>query len=74
VPRPRAGYDVVMTESENEPGTTQDGPEQGLISDEELPDDLRPDKNPMAAEPDDDPDAEVDPTAAGAGGDPGQPG
>lgn len=39
-------------ESGNESGTTQDTPDQGLISDEQLPEDLRPDKNPMAKAPD----------------------
>lgn len=38
-----------MSESTNE----QETPEQGLISDEQLPDDLRPDTNPMARDPDD---------------------
>jgi hypothetical protein len=65
---------------ENESGTTQDTPDQGLISDEQLPDDLRPDKNPMAKAPDDDADGDAAPTAPGgpqdAGGAPdaGQPG
>ncbi|HET9828306.1 MAG TPA: hypothetical protein VFQ11_07345 [Nocardioidaceae bacterium] len=42
--------------SENESGTTNDTPEQGLVSDEQLPEDLQPEKNPMAQPPDDDPD------------------
>lgn len=54
-----------MSEStpENESGTrpeteshttTPDAPDQGLISDEQLPDDLRPDLNPLAKPPGDD--------------------
>ncbi|HYO38598.1 MAG TPA: hypothetical protein VER39_02975 [Nocardioidaceae bacterium] len=34
-------------------------PEEGLIPDEQLPDDLQPDKNPLAAQPDDGPDGEA---------------
>ncbi len=65
---------------ENESGTSQDAPDQGLISDDQLPDDLRPDKNPMAAPSDDDSEGAAAPAAPGgpqdAGGaaDAGQPG
>jgi hypothetical protein len=63
------GYDAPMSEptSENESGTSNDTPEQGLVSDEQLPDDLQPEKNPMARPPDDDPDDDPD-GAQGAGG------
>jgi hypothetical protein len=63
--------------SENESGTTQETPDQGLIGDEQLPDDLRPDKNPMAKAPDDDSEggqAPGGPTAPGGEADAGQPG
>jgi hypothetical protein len=82
--RALAGYDETMSDStpENESGTTQDTPDQGLISDEQLPDDLRPDKNPMAKAPDDDsegdgaaaPTAPGGPQDAGGAADAGQPG
>jgi hypothetical protein len=53
------GYDDLVTEptAESSDSTSQppsDASDQGLISDDQLPDDLRPDKNPMAAEPPDD--------------------
>jgi hypothetical protein len=49
-----------MTESQNEPGE-QDAPEFGLIPDEDLPDDLQPtDDNPLAKDPDDEPEEESD--------------
>jgi hypothetical protein len=41
------------SDSTTEP-TSDTSSDQGMISDEQLPDDLRPDKNPMAAEPADD--------------------
>jgi hypothetical protein len=53
-----------MSESSNE-HTGQHGtetPEVGLIADEQLPEDLQPAKNPLAADPDD-----------GSGDDPGEP-
>jgi hypothetical protein len=57
-----------MSESSTESdGNVHDTPEQGLISDEQLPDDLRPDKNPMAQEPDDDPDGFAPGAEAGSG-------
>ncbi len=62
------GYDGSMSETEHEPNPDQQGdidsrrdlaeherPEAGLISDEELPEDVRPsDDNPLAKDPDDD--------------------
>ena len=74
---PVAGYQGSMSEStpDNESGTTKDSPAQGLISDEQLPDDLRPDKNPMAEEPDDDADGDSGPGGPATGGpDSSQPG
>ena len=73
------GYDDDMSESQNESGTSQPSSEQGLISDEQLPDDLRPDKNPMARDPDDDSDeaeSSTGPADASTGGAPdmGEPG
>ncbi len=73
------GYDRTMTDStpENESGPTQEPPEQGLISDEQLPEDLQPDKNPMAQAPDADPDGDGPQGAQAAPGGPpevGQPG
>jgi hypothetical protein len=68
--------------SENETGSTHETPDQGLIGDEQLPDDLRPDKNPMARDPDEDPQGAIagdeggdsaGPPAGGAA-DAGQPG
>jgi hypothetical protein len=35
---------------------TPEPPETGLISDEQLPEDLQPGKNPLARDPDDEPD------------------
>jgi hypothetical protein len=77
-----------MTESSREDteGRTDDGaasasspepPENGLISDEQLPDDLQPAKNPLAKDPaDDDSDESGGPTEAKVEGMPdmGQPG
>ena len=64
-----------MSESthDNESGSTPDD-DQGLVGDEQLPDDLRPDKNPMAADPDDDPEGEVAPGGQPAGAAPDQGG
>ncbi|HVH93498.1 MAG TPA: hypothetical protein VM688_01115 [Nocardioidaceae bacterium] len=68
-----AGTDgSVGTESSPEP------PENGLISDEQLPDDLQPAKNPLARNPgdEDDSDESGEPTDAKVEGMPdmGQPG
>jgi hypothetical protein len=41
-----------MSESSNE-ATKSNDDETGLIPDEDLPEDLQPDKNPLAADPDD---------------------
>ena len=55
--------------SESSSQTRDDDP--GLIPDEQLPEDLRPSENPLAADPEDDPDGEGPKGAAGpAGGDP----
>jgi hypothetical protein len=74
------------TTPENESGTAEDTSDKGAISDEQLPDDLRPDKNPLAQAPDaDGEEGEGGPAvpggAPGAGGAPdpgaagaGQPG
>ena len=52
-----------MSESSNEQtgqdspdNKTAETPEVGLIADEQLPEDLQPGKNPLAADPDDQPD------------------
>ena len=67
-----------MSEPSQSDSNASDAPQQGLISDEQLPEDLQPDKNPMAREPDDDPDslapgAEAGPGDAAAGGAAGPP-
>lgn len=55
------GYDARMSESSNEPGRrSSDGSDdtQGddrLIADEQLPEDLQPEKNPLASDPEDEP-------------------
>jgi hypothetical protein len=55
-----------MSESSSE--NSDDSP--GLISDEQLPEDLRPSENPLAADAEDDPDGEGPKGAAGpTGGD-----
>lgn len=68
-----AGYDTAMSEStgENENQSTggDDQSEEGRITDEQLPDDLDPEKNPLAAEPDDSEDS-----SGAAPGGPGGPG
>ncbi len=69
-----------MSEASNETESTtgsstvdqQDAP--GTITDEQLPDDLNPEKNPLAAEPDEDEDTGLSAPNAGAGQDLGQPG
>jgi hypothetical protein len=68
-----------MSEPTNE---TPDTSEPGRITDDQLPDDLNPEENPLAAEPDDDEDGGAAPGGpgglGGAGGDlgagTGQPG
>jgi hypothetical protein len=45
------GYDATMSESSDETGR-HETPEVGLVPDEDLPEDLQPDKNPLAADPD----------------------
>ena len=48
----RSGYDAGMSEPSKENG--RETPEVGLISDEELPEDLQPtDDNPLAKDPSD---------------------
>jgi hypothetical protein len=65
-----------MTEPASENASEHETPEVGLIPDEDLPEDLQPDKNPLAAAPDDesgsDPDGD-EPTVQGMP-DLGQPG
>jgi hypothetical protein len=79
IPTPR-GYDGHMSESssENESGSTSEHetPEVGLIPDEDLPEDLQPDKNPLAADPDDESGPDADSAAPKVDGMPdmGQPG
>ena len=53
-----------MSESSNEQTTEQSSetPDVGLIPDEDLPEDLQPEKNPLAADPDDESD---DPATVG---------
>jgi hypothetical protein len=48
-------------------GSAPDRPEVGLISDEQLPEDLRPDENPMARDPDADDDATPEGADVGSG-------
>ena len=54
-----------MSESSNEQSTEQgsETPDVGLIPDEDLPEDLQPDKNPLAADPDDESDDSGDQSA-----------
>ena len=88
---PRSGYDGRMSEPQNETNQPSDAekdlaeherPETGLISDEELPEDLRPtEDNPLAKDPEDTDDSSQGGPAASAGkaegmpdmGDPGAP-
>lgn len=87
----RLGYDGGMSEPENERNPDQQGeadarrdlaeheqPETGLISDEELPQDLRPtDDNPLAKDPDDSEESSgprLTPDKPETVGDPGNPG
>ncbi len=77
-PQP-VGYGERMSEPPNETSSeSADQPEPGVITDEQLPDDLRPDKNPMARDPDDDENTESSapggPEGPAAGGDMSQPG
>jgi hypothetical protein len=50
-----------MSESSANPASSSDGPsgpdDDQLVPDEKLPEDLQPEKNPLARDPDDDPDA-----------------
>ena len=46
----KGGYDGHMSESTPENTET---PDVGLVSDEELPEDLQPEENPLARDPDD---------------------
>ena len=46
-----SGYDARMSESTSENGSPSD--DEQLISDEQLPEDLQPEKNPMARDPED---------------------
>ena len=58
----RLGYDGPMSESSNET------PEVGLIPDEDLPEDLQPEENPLARDPDEDGDDAGDGSPAGGSG------
>jgi hypothetical protein len=55
LPRAAFGYDGPMSDStpENQSGGSG-GSDDQLISDDQLPEDLQPAKNPMARDPDDD--------------------
>lgn len=82
--RGERGYDGPMSEPTNEPTDSDrdsagtETPDVGLISDEQLPDDLQPEKNPLARAPGEEPDSEgesEDPSAEVEGmPDMGQPG
>ena len=56
-----------MSESSNEQTGQDDAPAEtpdvGLIADEQLPEDLQPKKNPLAADPDDESDSPGDSSA-----------
>lgn len=64
------------TDGNPEAKGSREPPENGLISDEQLPDDLQPAKNPLARDPGDDDDESGGPTEAKVEGMPdmGQPG
>ena len=67
LPRRGCGYDAPMSESSNETGNSpdsspgSDGPGRG-ITDDQLPDDLNPKKNPLARDPGDEGEEESGPT------------
>jgi hypothetical protein len=70
LPVPPSGYASDMSESTPQnaaTGSASDRPEVGLISDEQLPEDLRPDDNPMARDPDADDDASPQGADVGSG-------
>jgi hypothetical protein len=54
-----------MSESSTESSSSGGSDESGGITDDQLPDDLNPEKNPLARDPEDDPDG---PEGAGAPG------
>ncbi len=60
-----------MSEASNEPGGETD---ERAITDDQLPDDLNPEKNPLAAEPDESEDGGLSAPATGAGPDAGATG
>ena len=69
-----SGYDVAMSEPTSE-SPSQDtspdstgGDDDKLIPDEKLPDDLNPEKNPLAAEPDEDAESGFSPNGPDAPG------
>ena len=66
----------VATDGSPEAGSSPEAPENGLISDEQLPDDLQPAKNPLARDPGDESDESSGPSEARVEGMPdmGQPG
>jgi len=65
-----SGYDVAMSEptSESPSPDSSEGDDDRLIPDEKLPDDLNPEKNPLAAEPDDDAEGGFSPNTPDAPG------
>lgn len=65
------GYDGHMSEPSNE-----DTPDVGLVSDEQLPEDLQPEQNPLARDPGDEREPDADSATAKVEGMPdiGQPG
>ena len=63
------GYDVRMSEQTSEtpgPDDSAGDSDDRLIPDDKLPDDLNPEKNPLAAEPDDDADGGFSPNTPDA--------
>jgi hypothetical protein len=65
-----------MTEPASDNAPEHETPEVGLIPDEDLPEDLQPDKNPLAADPDDESGSDADSNGPKVDGMPdlGQPG
>ena len=61
LPDGRTGYDATMSESSSENDQSTDG-SQG-ITDDQLPDDLNPEENPLARDPED-----TDESGGSAGG------
>jgi len=81
LPATPTGYDVRMSEPTPEGDASTDtstsGPGEGnggMITDDQLPDDLNPEKNPLAKQPDEDEDTGASPGPPEGGAGPGQPG